>query len=64
MEPEFSSYSSEELKNLLHTENFNLASGIDRGISFDALKMIRQRIRAIQDELEIRNLIGYVGERK
>jgi hypothetical protein len=56
MKPDYSRLSNEDLKRLLHTENYNFNMGLERGLSFNELKEIRQTIRAIHAEIEARNL--------
>lgn len=56
MKPDLGRLSNEELRRLLHTENYKFNQGLDQGLSFNALKEIRQAIRAITAELEARHM--------
>ena len=56
MEPNLASMTKEELKRLLHRENYRFIQGLDKGASFNDLKEIRNSIRQITDELNSRNL--------
>lgn len=56
MKPNLESMTKEELKRLLHHENFRFIQGLDKGASFDDLKEIRHRIRQISDELDNRKV--------
>ena len=59
MKTNLTNLTNEELKSLLHTENYKFSQGIEKGLPFDSLQQIRAGIRQITNELERRNLARF-----